>query len=173
MSGLDIGILLFAILGAFLGMKIGAVSAFFNIVAGFAGSWAAGRFYVALLPFVPRAALAYGLVFLAAAGGLVATGIILSHVLASFFLGLIDKFLGALLGIALTLVFSAAVLMPALLEERPAMQKLMRRSAFAPYLLRTAQKYGRIATRDVWIRVIPALESDNLRRARRLLEASR
>lgn len=173
MSGLDMGILLLSLGGAFLGMKIGAVSALFNILAGVVGSWAAGRFYVVLSATLPHPTLSYALLFLVVAGSLVAAGVLLSHLLSRFFLGLVDKFLGALLGIGLTLVFAAATLMPMLAEPRPAVRGMMRRSAFAPYVLRTAQRYGRLATREMWDRVDPALGSENLRRVRKLLEASR
>jgi uncharacterized membrane protein required for colicin V production len=173
MSGLDLGLLVLAVAGAFLGMKIGAVCALFNVAAGLAGSWAAGRFHVVLAAYVQAPALAYGLLFLAVAGVLVAAGVVVSQLLAAYFLGLIDKFLGAVLGIALTLVFSAGALMPLAAEGRSSVQKLMRRSAFAPYLLRSAQKYGRLASRDMWTRVDALIGSDDLRRVRRLLEASR
>ncbi len=174
MSGLDIGLLILALAGAFLGMRIGAVSAFFNILAGFAGSWAASRFHLAVLSAIEMSpSSAYLLVFCATAAALVAAGIVLSHLLQAFFLGLIDKFLGALLGMGLCLALATVALVPLLMEERPALRDLVRRSAFAPYLLRVTQKRLGLNPPDLWGRLDPLLESEQVRRVRRLLEGSR
>ncbi|HRY28871.1 MAG TPA: CvpA family protein [Elusimicrobiota bacterium] len=172
MSGLDIGIVLLTVAGIFFGLKIGVISACFNILAGFAGTWVASRFYVVLSGYLPRPAFSYFLLFIIVAAALVAAGILISQALESYFLGLVDKFLGALLGMVLSLLFSSVVLFPLVLEQTPAIKNLMRRSAFAPYVIRTTQRYGRLAAQDVWARVEPLLESDDLRRVRKLLENS-
>lgn len=174
MSGLDVGILILSVFGAFLGMQLGVVAAFFDIVAGFAGSWAASRFYpplAAAATVLPS--LAYFVLFAVVAGVFVAAGIVFSHLLEKFFLGLIDKFLGALLGIALCLLFATSVLFPLMLDQSPAVQDMVRRSAFAPYTMRSAQRYLRLAPKALWERLEPLLESEQVRRVRKLLESSR
>jgi uncharacterized membrane protein required for colicin V production len=173
MSGLDIGVLLLSILGAFVGLQIGAVSALFDIAAGFAGSWTAARFYPSLAHFFPNPSLAYFAVFAVTAGAIAAGGIAASQALERFFLGLIDKFLGAVFGIGLSLVFVSIVLVPMLLGQSPAVTAMVRRSAFAPYLVRATQKNFRLTPQDLWERVEPMLESEQVRRVRRLLEMSR
>jgi uncharacterized membrane protein required for colicin V production len=174
MSGLDVGLILLAAVGAVAGMKIGAVSALFNVLAGLVGSGVAARLHLtAAVSLGLSASAAYLTLFLFSAGVLVAAGILLSRALEAHFLGLADKFVGALLGVALSLVLASSALVPALLSESPAVQDMMRRSAFAPYLLRRAQARFRLAPDALWDRVTPVLESDRLRRVRELLERSR
>lgn len=176
MSGLDVGFVLLALLGAFLGTKIGVVSAGFNILGGFLGSWAAARFHIALARFMPEnPSAAYLLVFAAVAGACVAAGILLSHLLEDRFLGLADRFFGALLGMALSLMLAAVSLLPALVSSTPSpsMRDMLRRSAFAPYLVRLLQRRLHVVPAAVWQEIEPRLESDDLRRVRRLLEARR
>lgn len=171
MSGLDLGILVIAVMGALLGMKIGAVSAFFNIVGGFVGSWASSRYYVSLLDiFSNSPAMAYMAVFVLAAGSFVVTGIIMSHILERFFLGLLDKFLGAVLGMGLSLVMVTVMLIPFLLNQNPATQDLFQRSTYAPHMVRFSQNYFQIAPKILWVKIEPLLELRKMNQVRQLLE---
>ncbi|MBI4396998.1 MAG: CvpA family protein [Elusimicrobia bacterium] len=173
MSELDIALIGLAVLGTYLGMEIGVVSALFNILGGFVGSWAASRFYFPLLKFFPESpAKAYYLIFIVVAGGLVASGIWLSQRLERYFLGLIDKFLGALLGIVLSFAVSTALLFPLLAAQSPGALALFQRSAFAPFVMRTSQRLFRITPASVWNRLDPLLESEQVYRVRKLVETS-
>jgi uncharacterized membrane protein required for colicin V production len=172
MSGLDLALILLAVLGAFFGMKIGAVSAFFNVLGGFVGGWAATRFYLpvtALIQLEPTTS--YLLVFLLAAGFFVLLGVIVSHALEFFFLGLVDKLFGALLGMGLSLMFVTALFLPMLLEQNSSTRQMFRRSSFAPYLVRTMQKYLDLAPPDVWDKLEPAIQSEAVLKARQALES--
>jgi uncharacterized membrane protein required for colicin V production len=166
-SWLDLGLLCVALAGLFIGMKIGVVSAFFDAAGGLAGGWVASRSYAWLADSTPLPPVAaYLAVFSVVAASFVVLGIVTSQRLAPYFLGLEDKFFGAFLGMALTFVMSTALLLP-FLTARPDMA---RRSAFAVYVVRTAQTYFFLVPQDQWLKIEPLLEAENVRRVRRFLE---
>ena len=122
-------------------------------------------------PILGDAGRAYMAIFGVVAAALIALGVALSQLLERFFLGLFDRFLGALLGIALTLTLAASALFPPLLAGRPGFVRLIRRSAFAPYVMRTSQKYLNITPAALWERLEPSLEDEEVFRVRKLLES--
>lgn len=155
-------------------MKVGVVSAFFDILGGVLGSWAASHFYLALLRFFPDdPSRCYVLIFAGAAGTCVGTGIWLSHRLEAHFLGLTDKFFGALLGLVLSLTLATSALFPFLMGRSPAALDMFHRAAFAPYVMRLSQKCFRVAPPELWALLDPLLEPDGVFRARLRLESSR
>ncbi len=173
LSPLDVGILLLAVLGAWVGMKVGAVSTLFNTLGGLLGSWAASRFYSSALSVFHSAFLAYFIVFFLVAFTCVTAGVILSQLWENYFLGLSDRFLGAMLGILLSLTLVAVGLIPALMNDVPSARRLLRGSSFAPYLVRVTQKYFSLTSQSLWVTIDPYLESDRVRRVREILDKAR
>jgi len=166
-SALDAGIIALVVGGLFVGMKIGFVSALFDVLGGLVGSWAAGRFYVLLFPSVP--AFAYLTVFLMVAGALVGTGIWLSQKWERHFLGLEDKFLGGLLGMGLSYTLATALLIPALMSPRGDRAWILR-SPFAASCVKATQRCFFLMPKATWDKVGPLLETDGVGRARRLIQ---
>ncbi len=174
MSGLDIAIILMALFGAFVGLKIGAVSAFFCVLGGFLGGWAASRFSLFFMGFFPDApSMAYMISFLIVAGGLMLLGIFISKILESFFLGLVDKLFGALLGMGFGLVMAAALCLPLAMTQRPSLRDIFHRSAFTPYLMRVTQKNMRMMPKTMWHQVESFIEPEKIKRMRALLQNPR
>jgi uncharacterized membrane protein required for colicin V production len=170
-SLLDFALLLLALAGVFAGMRIGAVSAFFNFLGGVLGTWAAAHSYLPLAAsFSLSPSFAYSLAFMPVAGFLIAAGIYLSQAWDRFFLGISDRVLGGLMGMALSLTAATSILFPLMLTRAPSHQDLFQRSAFAPYLMRSNQKCLRLIPGPQWKKIEPLLESEQLRRVRELLE---
>jgi uncharacterized membrane protein required for colicin V production len=173
MSALDAALILLAMAGCYVGMKIGVVSGTFDILAGWAGCAAASRFHGPVSHFLgEEPARGYVLIFLATAGALVGTGIYVSHALESFFLGLMDRFLGALLGMLLSLTLAASLLFPPLLARRPGFMAHLQKSPFAASVMRSSQRFLRVAPAALWEKLEPTLEPSDVHRVRRLLELS-
>lgn len=169
-SWLDVAALVLIYAGMFAGMKIGAVSAFFDILGGAVGGWVATRAYPWLAESLNLSAgNAYFLSFFVVGGAFLAGGIFASERLEYYFLGLADKFWGAIFGMVLSFVMTASLIMPMLMAPGSSGQKLVERSPFAGWALRTTQKCFSVMPEALWTRFEPLLDPPHVLEVRKLL----
>jgi len=139
-SWIDLLIILFVALGAYVGSLIGTVCAIFYILGGLFGSAAAARLALPvglMITSGPGAPfIGYMIVFVLVAVLLSVFGIYLSCWLEEYFLGLYDRFIGAMLGILLSFVLAASLTLSWMIQPNPSFQERMSRSVLVPPLLR-------------------------------------
>src|SRR4051794_16819305 len=119
LTGLDLAILLIVPMASWVGLRIGTVSAAFDILGGLIATSIATRFYSGLSTVLHLSApTTYFLAFALVAAGILWTGVVLSQRWERHFLNLWDRFVGAVLGIVLGLTLAGVALMPGMLNPR-------------------------------------------------------
>ncbi len=111
MPALDLGILLVAALGAFLGFQIGGALIFFSLLGGLGCRWLDTWLFEFVVKFMPKFPwLAHAIFFWLVGGAFVLIGIVVSRFLEASFMSILDKVLGVVLGAVLLLGLLGGVL---------------------------------------------------------------
>lgn len=173
---LDVLMVGFSALGAYVGSRIGVVCAAFYILGGIAGSAAATRLYLTLGMRIPVGShspfFGYMIVFLVVGGVFAALGIYLSRVLEKYFLGLHDRFVGGMLGILLSFVLSVSILVSLLIQPAPDFKMRASKSIIVRPLIQFSGKYLMILPHPMVNQMGESIRNLQLKRSREFLKSS-
>lgn len=139
MNLIDLIIFLAIIFFAWFGSRIGLITAVSSILSGLLGSAAANLLYVKFSVFLPPSpsgpVISYFVIFFSVSAVIFYSGHAISGLMSFVFLGLTDRFLGALSGVVLGAVICGAVLLAAVTVPSKKVNHYVKNSAMAPYII--------------------------------------
>ncbi|MEW6556220.1 MAG: CvpA family protein [Elusimicrobiota bacterium] len=139
MNWVDIAIFLIIVVFAWIGSRIGILTAISSILSGLVGSVVANLFYIKFAVFLPpkpsSLIISYFMIFIVVSVVIFYLGHAFSKLVNILFFGLIDRLLGALLGIVLGAIICGAILVIAVLIPRGAIKYYVKNSTLAPFVV--------------------------------------
>jgi len=139
MNFIDLIIFLSILFFAWVGSMIGILTTISSVLSGIFGSVAANLLYVKFAVFLPpkpsSLLISYFLIFISVSVLVFYTGHAVSKLLHLMFFGLMDRFLGALMGIVLGVVICGILLMVAVITPSAKIRYYVKNSTLAPVVI--------------------------------------
>jgi len=139
MNFIDLIIFLVILFFAWVGSKIGILTTISGILSGIFGSVAANLFYKKFVVFLPpkefSLAISYFVIFFSVSVLIFYTGYAVSKLMHLLFFGLLDRFLGALLGLLLGAVICGVLLMVAVVTPSAKIRYYVKNSTMTSVII--------------------------------------
>ncbi|MFH1540646.1 MAG: CvpA family protein [Elusimicrobiota bacterium] len=138
MNPVDLIILLSIVFFGWLGSRIGILITISSVLSGIFGFIIANLFYIKFAVFLPpkpsNLIISYFLIFFSISVLVFYIGVAISKLMHLMFFGLVDKFLGALVGIAFGCIICGAMLFVAGMTASVKIKQCIKNSNIAPII---------------------------------------
>ncbi|MBI5574312.1 MAG: CvpA family protein [Elusimicrobia bacterium] len=172
MNFIDLIIFLSILFFAWVGSRIGILITISGVLSGMFGSVAANLFYAKFAVFLPpkpsSLVISYFVIFFSVSVLIFYTGHAVSKLMHLMFFGLMDRFLGALMGVLLGAVICGVLLMVAVVTPSAKIGYYVKNSTLAPVVINkimapavkpfSRKKYEAL-TKDITADVIKKIKS--------------